>query len=248
MATKEWAVPVGLGLAVFGLLWFVHPAPAHAPPGEGAMIVPFDAVTVVPTPIGNGSSELLLGIWREPVPVVGGTWLMGRLTMTSAQGREGLPILQKSPLVVELPAGLREGSHGATLLLDNESLVQLLVAGPGPRFGMDGYNATRVTAYIFDEHGVLVASNADASNRSRFADGGDAQDLPDTVWYLGANESAPAGTEVLPAWGQAIASRLVPSLQGQPVGGVATTSSNALVALYGTLFITVQVDELVQAP
>lgn len=110
----------------------------------------------------------------------------------------------------------------------------------------DGHNATRVTAYVFDEDGLLVASNA--NDTARFEQHDDFFRLPSTAWYLGANETAPNGTAHLPAGARPLVERVRSQLDGLPVGGVATTRSNAYVALYGSLFVTLRIDELVHAP
>ena len=46
----------------------------------------------------------------------------------------------------------------------------------------------------------------------------------------------------------ALLAHMMPLLHGLPVGGVASIQTNAAVVVYGTLFVTVRVDGLVQAP
>lgn len=118
----------------------------------------------------------------------------------------------------------------------------------GPRLLHGGYNATRATAYVFDEAGLLLASNAPANETARFTKHGDYTRLPSTAWYLGANQTAPPGTQHLPSFAKPLVDRVRPELDGLPEGGVASVRSNAYAALYGSLFVTVRVDDLVHAP
>lgn len=118
----------------------------------------------------------------------------------------------------------------------------------GPRLLHGGYNATKVTAFVFDEQARLLASNADAGDIARFTKHPDYLRLQETAWYLGDNAAAPNGTARLPSFAQPLVDRAMGQLDGLPVGGVASTRSNAYVALYGSLFVTVRVDELVYAP
>ncbi|MHB1261388.1 MAG: hypothetical protein ACYC2H_06700 [Thermoplasmatota archaeon] len=120
-------------------------------------------------------------------------------------------------------------------------------AGPGsPRLGMDGYNATRATIYVFDERGLLAATNDAKENWTRFA--GAPTTMESAVWYIGANSTTPNGTEKPPSFAAPLVQKLRPLMEGLPVGGVASTQSNAYVSLYGTLFITARIDELAYAP
>lgn len=117
-----------------------------------------------------------------------------------------------------------------------------------PRLLQAGHNATRATAFVFDEVGLLVASNAPSNETARFTKHPDYLRLPSSAWYLGANATAPNGTARLPSFAQPLVDRVMGQLDGLPVGGVASTRSNAYVALYGSLFVTIRVDELVYAP
>jgi hypothetical protein len=117
-----------------------------------------------------------------------------------------------------------------------------------PRLGVGGYNATVATAYVFDQDGALLASNAPDAAQARFTKGADFHQLPGGAWYVGDNDTPPAGTIDPPPLAGAIVARLLPQLEGLPEGGVASSTSNAFVALYGTLFITVRIDHLVHAP
>ncbi|HUR25121.1 MAG TPA: hypothetical protein VM327_03790 [Candidatus Thermoplasmatota archaeon] len=116
----------------------------------------------------------------------------------------------------------------------------------GARLGLDGYNGTRATIYVFDERGLLAATNDAPGNWSRFA--GSPTTMESAVWYIGANGTAPNGTQKPPSFAMPFVQRLRPLMEGLPVGGVASTQSNAYVSLYGTLFITIRIDGLVYAP
>lgn len=119
--------------------------------------------------------------------------------------------------------------------------------GAGPRFGVEGFNATRLTVFVVDAKGFLVASNAPAADQARFAGGAGAEELPTGLWYLG-NGTAPDGVQVPPAADSAVVSRVARALQGLPVGGVATAKTDALAWAYGTLYVTVRIDDLQFAP
>jgi hypothetical protein len=118
----------------------------------------------------------------------------------------------------------------------------------GPRLLQEGYNATRVTAYVFDEAGLLLASNAPGTELLSYPLHGDFVRLPTVAWYLGGNGTAPNGTVALPGFAKPLLDRVLPHLTGLPEGGVATARSNAYVSLFGTLFVTVRIDALVHAP
>lgn len=119
--------------------------------------------------------------------------------------------------------------------------------GSGPRFGVEGFNATRLTVFVVDAKGFLVASNAPAADQARFPGGTGAEALPTGLWYLG-NGTAPDGAEVPPAADSAVVARVARGLQGLPVGGVATAKTDALAWAYGTLYVTVRIDDLRFAP
>jgi hypothetical protein len=240
---REWAAPLILGLVVAAGLWLV-PAPRHvpAPVSDAAIVLPFDSgvadrwtnVTfIVLAPHGkpaalaelNASGDARLVEWRGQ-----------HLALYTTPAR--------------LPACL-SGDRASFCIEDgNATLLPRLGAVPagagGPRLGVDGYNATRVTAYVFDSAGALFATNA--NDTARFAGAADAQRLPGGAWYLGDNGTAPPGTHEVPAFAGALLAHMMPLLHGLPVGGVASIQTNAAVALYGTLFVTVRIDGLVQAP
>lgn len=124
-----------------------------------------------------------------------------------------------------------------------------VVAAPGePRLGMAGFNGTRVTVHVFDAQGDLVFSNGNASEQARLTRTLTPAQLPAGTWYLGANATAPPGTQKPPLAAQAFLPQVRHLIQGLPVGGVATTQTDALATWYGTLFVTLRVDELVHAP
>jgi len=124
-----------------------------------------------------------------------------------------------------------------------------VVADPAqPRLGAAGFNATRVTVHVFDAQGELVFSNGDEAEQARLVRRHQPEQLPDGVWYLGANETAPDGTRRLPAAAAAFLDGVRPLLDGLPEGGVASVETEALRTWYGTLYVTLRVDELVHAP
>jgi hypothetical protein len=230
-------------------LWWAGPAyePSDGP-APIPLYTPFDRVAVDPTRDGQSSQSYLLGVWADEVPLVQGAWLLDKLYAIRGPLTHALPIIQKSPYLVTLPATIPEGQQNSTLLLYGQPIAQLHVADPGPRLLRDGYNATRVTAYVFDAQGVLLFSNAPPEGTARFDQGTGVTALPDGLWYLGANATRPEGAQRLPPAAMVIVDRLRPLLDGLPVGGVATAQTNVLVNLYGTLFVTVRIDELVYAP
>lgn len=230
MGVKEWAVPIVAALATFGLLWVLQPHPAASAGPE--FVNPFHDDLRVNATSHDPLQLLVLAKTPQKLGLDGPSGVTWRTPYVGLVGSQNGDIV-----CIRAPCDPLQGPT-----------IHHHAPADAPLFGADGNNATRVTCYVFDETGTLVASNADAANRSRFRGGANAQDLPDSLWYLGANDTAPPGTERLPGMAAALVGRLMPQLEGLPVGGVASDSSNALVALYGTLFVTVQVDEIVQAP
>ena len=102
--------------------------------------------------------------------------------------------------------------------------------------------------HVVDAEGALVASNAPEADRARFMRGADANDLPQGVWYLGANATPPVGTQRPPALARGFIEEMRPLLVGLPEGGMASVETDAAAAFYGTLWVTLRVDGLVFAP
>jgi hypothetical protein len=117
-----------------------------------------------------------------------------------------------------------------------------------PLLGVDGFNGTRITVHVFDETGLLAATNAPANQTAAFGGGSRPEQLPGGVWYVGANATAPNGTQPIPPLARPLFGQLLPMMRGLPVGGVASVRSDAYASLYGTLYVTVRIDGLVAAP
>lgn len=115
-------------------------------------------------------------------------------------------------------------------------------------FGVDGYNATRVTVHAFDSDGNLVLSNGDPAEVDRLTHGLSPDALPTGTWYLGANATAPAGTQHPPAYAGFLVDQVRPSITGQPEGFVTSFHTDALATFYGRLYVTLRIDDLVHAP
>lgn len=234
MATKEWIAPLVAAGITFAVMLFVQPPAAtddaqdyQVDLEERGFIYAFDAAPYVVRD-GNDSAEVLL-LSRDAQGI----------------GDDGHGTTWRTPHVAVQHSSDHAFDCGGPWPCNPPHEVADFDT---PRLFIDGYNATRVTAHVFDEAGRLIASNAPAEDRARFLDGAMAQDLPEGVWYLGAQSPAPNGTSPPPALAAAFVNALRPSLMGLPEGGVATTQSNAFVAIYGTLFATVRVDDLVHAP
>lgn len=117
-----------------------------------------------------------------------------------------------------------------------------------PLLGVDGYNGTRITVHVFDETGLLAATNAPENETYLFDGGSHPQQLPGGVWYVGANATAPNGTQPIPATARPLFQQLLPLMRGLPVGGVASVRSDAYASVYGPLYVTVRIDGLAYAP
>lgn len=226
MAASEWLVPLALaGVTFAGLSLVPAPGPGHDEAGarhDDPLLYPFPGgALVVDGPVH------VLGIDRGREHVPGGPDVVRWL----------------SPHVVRIETvPLPEGCDcvGPTWH------VQL--SGDRPQFGRGGHNATRVTVHVFDAAGELIASNGNASERARLTGQYAPEQLPSGLWYLGANATAPAGTQPLPPYARAFLGQMGPLLVGLPVGGIATTQTDAAKGLYGTLYVTARVDQLAYAP
>lgn len=261
MATKDWAAPLVAAIVTFGGLLALpdrqgddHSNDGDLNPGspetasEG-MVVAWafeDPVARMP-----GRTELLGRIVELPegvtcpqiVPRVGD---YGPGFPAIGTGNMTFDIHCPTPALAMLRIDITHDINRTFLALIDELYVR--TAQDGPRLGEAGHNATRVTVHIFDGDGALVASNGNASEQARLGGDHAPQQLPGGVWYLGANETPPSGTQALPTAARALLPQLRGLLAGLPVGGVATTQTDALRGLYGTLYVTAQIDELVRAP
>lgn len=253
MATKDWLVPLVVGGLGFAGLYAL-PGPAHlADEADGpAFEFPFRDIAVSgTTPDGYRVLATLHPAITAPdeCPVAHGSGMKGNLHLDGVQvqatclgpGLAALPLGEWTAVAVgDWPSG-----PGADAVAE---VVEVRQAPPGPRLGLAGYNGTRVTVHVFDGAGELIASNGNASEQARLVRTYSAEQLPTGVWYLGAAPAAPPGTQPLPFAARALLPQLRPLLEGLPVGGVATTQTDALAGLYGRLYVTAQVDELVHAP
>ncbi len=246
MAAKEWLVPLLLAGATFaGLALLPQPHSGSAEPGP-RLTHPFpDIASAGPTPDGFQALALLRPALAEgeSCPTAFGSGTKGGLTL------DGLHV--QATCVGTGLATLDLPGWTAVALSDRPAaghVLEVRQAPPGPRLGVAGYNGTRVTVHVFDADGELVASNGDASEQARLRGQFAAEQLPAGVWYLGANATPPNGTKALPLYARAFLGQMRPLLEGLPVGGVATTQTDALSGLYGRLYVTAQVEELVYAP
>ena len=251
MPAKEWLVPLGLAALTFvGLLQLPEPQGKVGATMEvrgdevrwifedGALAVPGQTVAlgnVVHVSQGKACPAL------SPHGLVenGGLLSNGRGTMTAN-------LDCPTPALVRLTVDAQRGLANDTAFIAVGDLH--LVESPGPRFGLEGYNATRVTVHVFDGDGELVASNGNASEKARLTGKFAPNDLPGGTWYLGDNATAPDGTRHLPAAARALLPQLRALLVGLPEGGVATTHTDALSGAYGRLYVTARIDQLVHAP
>ncbi|MFA5944643.1 MAG: hypothetical protein WC876_09280 [Candidatus Thermoplasmatota archaeon] len=256
MTSREWALPIALGLLVAAGLWALpekQPEPVFDPetgePTTPVLTFPFEVsrgaegaetTFIVLAPEGRAAAE-------QHLNATGLNWTAADLDWVNA----GLALFSPQNVLT----GCHVQANNVTLCSDPWwafrpwSLPRALAvpdAELGPRLGSDGYNATRATIYVFDERGLLAATNDAEGNWSRFA--GAPTTMQPAVWYIGANATAPNGTEPLPSFAVPLVQKLRPLMEGLPVGGVATTQSNAYVNFYGTLFITARIDALVYAP
>ena len=257
MTSREWALPLALGLLVAAGLWALPEKQPDAPvfdpetgePTKPVLTFPFgesrgaegaETSFIVLAPEGRAAAQQHLNATGLNWTAADLDWINEELALYAPQN---------------VLAGCHVQADQLTLCSDpwwafNPWSLPKAIAVPdaelGPRLGRDGYNATRATIYVFDERGLLAATNDAEGNWSRFA--GAPTTMEPAGWYIGKNATAPAGTAPVPSFASPLLQRLRPQLEGLPVGGVATTQSNAYVSLYRTLFITARIDALVYAP
>jgi hypothetical protein len=258
---RDWAVPVALGLLVATGLWVASPDGPGTGTSEGGtpgttthpastlLLTPFttswgasgtNATFLVVAPKGQQAAE-------EGLNATGLAWASPRLDWTGGNPAKGVEHRLAFYSIGHSAGGCVGGN--ATVCVPDGWPLPLANAthDAAPRFGMAGYNATRATIYVFDSRGLLAATNDAPGNWSRF--GGAPTTLDSALWYLGANATAPNGTEAVPSFAEALLPQLRPVLQGLEVGGVASARSNAYAGFgLGTLFITARIDELAYAP
>lgn len=259
MKPQEWAIPLAVGL-VFGLgLWALTAgSDGDAPDNGHATTASASSTSQAPQPIllpfqdgrGHPGTHLTFLVLTP----LGKAAALADLNDSAAQGAtlawQGDRVALHSQEVFACP----QPPPGQAISCDPAwasgrwPLPRTSVGDEAPSLFRDGHNATQVTAYVFDEAGLLLASNAPTNETARFRLHGDFIRLPTTAWYLGANDTAPPGTAFLPGLAKPLVDKVRPDLDGLPVGGVASTRSNAYVSLYGSLFVTVRVDALVLAP
>lgn len=242
---REWVLPIVLGvLTAIGLGLLPQPRHAPAPVTNDPIAFPFrDSFG----PLEANTTFIVLAPHGKSA-------FLARLNETGDSGQASALEWKGQTLALYTEPNLYAGCYhqvcsDPTWVFGSYPLPRargLHDEEMGHRLGIDGYNATRVTAYVFDSTGALFATNAD--DAAAFAGGADARRLPGGAWYLGDNATAPDGTQAVPPLAGALMAKMLPLLHGLPVGGVASMQTNAAVVLYGTLFVTVRIDALVQAP
>jgi len=238
VAAREWLVPLLLAVLAAGALSLVHPRAPAAPASAPDSVLPFadgradrgNLTFLLVAPHGRARAEAALG---TPPADATMRWRADRLAFVT---RHATDLVCRPPCAAP-DAWPQAIATGADLIQDH-----------GPRLGAGGYNATSFTAYVFDSGGALVSSNAPDADQARFTRSPDFRALPGGAWYFGDNGTPPPGTVDPPPLAGPIIAHLLPQLEELPEGGVASDTSNALVSIYGTLFVTVRIDHLVHAP
>jgi hypothetical protein len=261
---REWALPVILGLLAAAALWMVPHGPKGDPGGptattsssgtttasaEPAILLPFGSGQAVDqgslsflvlAPHGKAAALRAFNESSFPSSADELQWQGDRLALYPVTQVNACPAPPPGTAVSCDPPW----AFGQWLLPKAGGVP----ASTRPLLGVDGYNGTRITVHVFDETGLLAATNADANETARLSGKAHPQQLPGGVWYVGANSTAPNGTQPVPATARALFQQLDPLMRGLPIGGVASVRSDAYAALYGTLYVTVRIDGLVWAP
>ncbi len=244
MAWRDWAVPLAAGVVGGLLLWSLGPrevdeeAPAPEPAdwnGTGWVFLEGPRVAATPSNV-----SLLF------VPPTGDLEVE---TLCPASG-----CLGEAPVLMRLGDGLLSAPAQDYRIVcirapcDQPPAPYITRdAAPGEiRFGVDGFNATKLSFYAFNLDGEVLASSAPDADLARFRLSGAFIRLPDSVWYLGENATTPPGTARLPATLAPFLSQARPLLEGLPVGGVATVSTTHWAL--GELWLTARIDGLLQTP
>lgn len=257
---REWAIPVALGILVAGALWAM-PGDGPGADGDGSTTAPGSSTSAT----GPGPALLTPFEWGSALDQETLGFLLvaprGRAAAEAELNQSGPSFAQALDWTTANLATYEtqvnacpEAPPGQGVSCDPPwafgpwplPKATGLPNTTRPLLGVDGYNGTRATVYVFDERGLLAATNDDRGNWSRFP--GAPTTMESAVWYIGANATAPNGTQHPPEFAKPLVERLRPLMEGLPVGGVATTRSNAYVSYLGTLFITMRIDGLVYAP
>jgi hypothetical protein len=223
MATKDWAAPLIAAAVTFaGLLLLPEPGP---PADLGIDDDGVDFVFAEPPRVPSPDRPATVVVVSRDAQPVEAPWRTPYLALYESTGAVAV-CLRYAPCVA----------------------THEVAAPEEPRLAVGGYNATRVTVHVFDADAELVFSNGNASEQARLTRTLTPEQLPRGTWYLGANATAPPGTQQPPPAARAFLTQARTLIDGLPVGGVATTQTDALAAWYGTLYITLRVDQLVLAP
>lgn len=259
---REWGIPIALGLVVAAGLWALPDgdAPAGGGPGPSTTSPPAAQPTVL-TPFneslgvaGTEARFLVVAPQGEAAAMqhlneTGYSSQAAALDWTGGNEQRGVPNklafygLQHSG--GQCARSMRCGPLG-DFLSPFPRAQSIAPDEVGPRFGEEGYNATRATIYVFDARGLLLFTNDSPGNWSKFQ--GPPTQFDAETWYLGDNETAPEGAEPVPDFARPLLPQLRPVLHGVPVDGVVSAQSNAYSSYFGTVFITARIDELVYAP
>jgi hypothetical protein len=268
VSAKEWATPLVLGLVTAGVLWVAVPqggdggdggslgghggtdtATGTSTDGPPAIVLPFQDGTgpaqanltfVVLAPRGQAAAmDLINRSFAPPRQAEGLSWqepTLGLYTATVPTCRTAeSPMLRCDPY----------WAFGPWVV---PRVHEMDPASPGPRLGVDGHNGTRITVHVFDETGLLAATNAPEHETEAFRGRSTPEPLPGGIWYVGDSPTAPNGTRHVPSAARPLFEQLRPLMHGLPVGGVASVRSDAFASVYGVLYVTVRIDALVKAP
>lgn len=261
---REWGIPIALGLVVAAGLWALPDGdgdgPAddgHQPSTTGPSAAPPTVLTPFNESLGVAGAEARFIVVAPQGEAAAMAFLNGsgfasqaaELDWRGGNEQRGVPhklaFYELEHAGGECARPVRCGPLGDTL----SPLPKAYSLAPeevGPRFGEEGYNATRATVYVFDSRGLLLFTNDPPGNWSEFQ--GPPTQFDAETWYLGDNGTAPEGTEPVPEFARPLLPQLRPVLQGVPVGGVVSAQSNAYASYFGTVFITARIDALTYAP
>ncbi len=232
---REWAVPIGLGILVGGLVALL-PEPAvqtrdtSTVEGVDGIVFPFETGPLMDDPRG---SVLVISDGRHPAQI---NWTPGESHGVTAIG---YPTWHGDIGQVDID----EYTFACVTEPCSDPKAPWVMQGaePGPRFGVDNHTAVRLALYVFTQEAELVTSTAPAYLVDRFDLYGDYFPLSNVWWYLG-NGSLPDGMYDLP-FGRAMAAE---ALAGLPVGGIATIhlTSHPYDWLVGEVWLTGKVVDL----
>ncbi len=193
---REFLIPLLLGVLVAIALGFLTAPDPPAPEPEVRM----DAVFPVAYVPENRTAAVLL-VERGTRP--------DNVTVMDANGTRTQDLTWGKSRVALVPI------RGAGLVLDREQVLVDARVEKGAGLFDGGTDRIKATIYVFDETGLLVATNAPLHERNRFEVSGDFAEIGDPWWYMGEGK-APNGTAELPFFGP----RIRQEMAGLPVGGV----------------------------